>query len=268
MYALDRRHGQEPARVRRNEAGFAYPIRRTRQGGYTIRSGEMLRVCMNSDFFIEEADTWRDDAWRIIRERSDVKFFLLTRRVQRVGDCLPPDWGNGWENVFLNVSCENQARVEHSVPILQRLPFRHKGIMAAPLIGPVDLDPWLAGGAIEQVIAGGENYAGARPCHFDWVRAIRAACEKHAVSFCFIETGTHFLKDGRSYYLPGKRLQSEMAWKSGLSYGGRPLRFQLVDRLGFELREEELHRPRFGEGCVRCGTRPICNGADANGNCA
>lgn len=49
----------------------------------------MLWVCMTSDFFLPEADPWRDDAWDMIRMRPDVIFFLLTKRPQRVSACLP-----------------------------------------------------------------------------------------------------------------------------------------------------------------------------------
>lgn len=34
----------------------------------------MLRVCMTSDFFLEEADPWREEAWEIISRRPDVKY--------------------------------------------------------------------------------------------------------------------------------------------------------------------------------------------------
>ena len=49
------------------------------------------RVCMTSDFFLEEADPWRAEVWDIMRQRSDVVFFLLTKRPQRVRECLPPE---------------------------------------------------------------------------------------------------------------------------------------------------------------------------------
>lgn len=52
-------------------------------------------------FLLEEADKWREEVWDIIKQRSDVKFYLLTKRPERVHKCLPSDWGNGWENVFL-----------------------------------------------------------------------------------------------------------------------------------------------------------------------
>ena len=96
----------------------------------------MLRVCMTSDFFLEQADPWRDEAWDIIRQRPDVKFFLLTKRPQRAADHLPHDWGEGWENVMFNVTCENQRRADERIPILPELPFKHMGILCAPFFGP------------------------------------------------------------------------------------------------------------------------------------
>ena len=71
----------------------------------------------------------------IIKKRPDVKFFLLTKRPERVAEHLPSDWGDGWENVMFNVTCENQRRADERIPILLKLPFKHKGIMCAPFIG-------------------------------------------------------------------------------------------------------------------------------------
>ena len=71
---------------------------------------------MTSDFFLEEADAWRPAAWEIIAKRPDVIFFLLTKRPERVLQCLPPNWGTGWEHVFFNVTIENQQRVDERVP--------------------------------------------------------------------------------------------------------------------------------------------------------
>lgn len=87
----DARRGKNGADIYRTKAGFRYPLSRDRNGQYKVKSGEMLRVCMNSDFFLEEADPWRDEAWDIIHQRPDVKFFLLTKRPERVAACLPRD---------------------------------------------------------------------------------------------------------------------------------------------------------------------------------
>lgn len=66
--------------------------------------------------------------------------FLLTKRPERVEKCLPYNWGDGWEHIFFNVTCENQRRADERIPILHSLPFKHKGIMTAPLLGPIEIE--------------------------------------------------------------------------------------------------------------------------------
>jgi len=259
MYYLDAQRDRDGARIYRT-ANFDYPLRRTKTGAYQIRSGEMLRVCMTSDFFLEEADPWRSEAWDVIRTRPDVKFFLLTKRPQRIAAHLPPDWGDGWPNVFMNVTCENQRRADERIPILLALPFAHKGVMCAPMIGPVEIGGYLDSRQIEQVTCGGENYGGERPCRYEWVKALSEECRIRNVAFSFIETGTCFIKDGRMYRLPGKRLQSVMAYKAGLNTLGEAHPYMLTDPLGNVLRTEELYQPSWGVPCQRCGSRLVCNG--------
>lgn len=266
MYYLDRMRNADGRLVYKTN-NFDYPLQRRRCGGYKIQSGELIRVCMTSDFFLDEADKWRPEAWRIMKERSDVIFFLLTKRPERVAECLPPDWGDGWENIFFNVTCENQKRADERIPILIDLPFKHKGVMTAPLIGSIEMSEYLATGQIEQVIAGGENYDGARPCDFDWIKSLSSQCRHYDISFCFIETGTIFIKDKCIYHLPNKRIQSEMALKAGVNHSGKAIHFNLHDNLGFQIEEEYLYKPRFLESCQKCGSRPICNGCSECGKC-
>ena len=73
---------------------------------------------MTSDFFLEEADVWRTQTWDIMRIRSDVKFFLLTKRPERILSCLPSDWGDGWGNIMINITVENQKRADKRIPHL------------------------------------------------------------------------------------------------------------------------------------------------------
>lgn len=267
MYFLDRKRGMDGSRVFRTQSGFSYPLQKGRDGRYKIRSGELIRVCMSSDFFLDDADAWRKEAWRIIKARSDVKFFLLTKRPERVREALPSDWGDGWENVFFNVTCENQQRADERIPLLLELPFKHKGIMTAPLIGSIEIGKYLATGQIEQVIAGGENYDGARPCDFDWVKSLSEQCRTHDVTFCFIETGTEFIKDGKHYRIPSKRIQSEMAYKAGVNHIGRPMQFVLRNSYGRILEPEQLYKPFYRASCDKCGSRLICNGCSNCGRC-
>lgn len=124
MYAMDRAHELDGSVVRRNKTTFDYPLQRRRDGSYRVRTGELIRICMTSDFLVEQADPWRDEAWEIIHGRPDVRFFILTKRPERFRSCLPPDWGDGWPNVMLNVTCENQRRAdEHTASATS--PCRH-----------------------------------------------------------------------------------------------------------------------------------------------
>jgi len=261
MYFLDKSRGKNGAEIYRT-GNFKYPLSEA-----NVKSGELIRVCMTSDFFLEEADEWRQEAWDIMRRRSDVKFFLLTKRPERVLSCLPDDWGDGWPNIFFNVTAENQKRADERIPLLLNLPFQHKGVMCAPFIGKVDIEPYLLDGQIEQVICGGENYDGARPCDHEWVKCLYDACVRHDVTFAFIETGTHFIKDGKHYRIPGKALQTKQAFRSGLQYQGKPIVFELYDTFGNLLKEEDLYVPQYRKICEECGSRLICNGCSNCGQC-
>ncbi len=266
MYFLDQLRGQEGSHIYRTD-NFDYPLQKTRTGEYRVKPGELIRVCMTSDFFLPEADKWREEAWNIMYQRPDVIFFLLTKRPERIEGHLPADWGDGWENIWLNVTCENQAMADKRMPILMDIPAKHKGVMCAPFIGPVSLRPYLATGQIEQVICGGENYAGARPCHYEWVTALHDECLAQQVPFSFIETGTYFVKDGRHYHLKNKSLQSQQAYAAGLNFGAQPA-FHLHTPLGFPLAAEETYHPVYdGPNCRQCGSRRICNGCSHCGKC-
>jgi len=267
MYFLDRVRNKNGADIFKTKSGFTYPLQKDRTGAYTIKSGELIRVCMSSDFFLEEADEWRNEAWEIMKKRSDVKFFLLTKRPERVAQSLPKDWGYGWDNIFFNVTCENQRRADERIPILLELPFKHKGIMTAPLIGQISIEQYLESGQIEQVIAGGENYDGARSCNFDWIKSLRKQCEKHNVTFCFIETGTNFIKDGKTYRIPKKMVQSEMAFKSAINFRGKTIEFHLRDQRGLTIDKNKLYRPQYRPQCEKCGAKLICNGCSNCGRC-
>ena len=266
MYYLDDMRDKDGAEVYLT-SNARYPLSKDRKGRYKIQSGEKISVCMTSDFFLEEADQWRGEAWDIMRIRSDVIFILVTKRPERIPECLPADWGDGWENIFLNVTTENQKRADERIPLLLELPFKHKGVYVAPILGPVILGKYLDSGQIEQVVCGGENYGGRRPCNFDWVKSLRAECEARDITFCFMETGTVFIKDGKKYTLNGKRLQTSQALKSGMNYQGKPMEFILVDSWGLPVPEDMLYVKHYRDNCRECAMKLICNGCSDCGKC-
>ena len=213
VYRRDESIGKDASQVYKTKS-FYLPVLRDRTGAYKVPSGETVYTCFSSDFFLEEADPWREEAWRIIRERSDLFFFMVTKRIHRAADCLPEDWGSGWENVAINVTVENQAMAEFRMPFMAELPIRHKGIACEPLLERIDLSPWLGCG-IEVVGVGGESGPEARICDYDWVLDLKRQCTDAGVRFTYHQTGARLRKDGRLYVIP-RRLQHEQAGKAGL----------------------------------------------------
>lgn len=217
-YFLDKRYGRDTNTVTLNKSNFDFPIKRDRAGHYKLPSGVFVRVCMTSDFFLEEADTWRNEAWNFIRQRPDVTFSLLTKRADRIIDHLPHDWGKGWNHVHFAVSAENQRRVDERIPHLLKVPSKHKWVSIKPFIGEVYLSEYLSTGEIETVLAGGENYLGSRPLHYDWVKSLSDQCRNANVRLIFGQTGNIFIKDGKEYKIRNRTEQMIQALKSGLHY--------------------------------------------------
>jgi len=265
MYALDAKRGIEDSDTVKRTNNFDYPLKKNRQKEYKIEPGERIRVNMTSDTFIEEADEWRDEMWDIIKQRPDVVFWLLTKRPERILGHLPSDWGNGYENVMLNITCENQMMFNQRWPIFKTVPAKHKGLCLAPLIGPVDIEPALNSGQMDEIVCGGENYDNPRVCHYDWVKHLADECRLHRTNFCFYETGTNFIYDNKQYFLPKKADQSFYAYMLNLNQVYYPLRFKLhmPDGSPIPVREKMYNQNH----CAFCSNRIVCNGCSNCGNC-
>lgn len=215
VYRIDAKHGKESSAVTLN-SDFLLPLRRTRNA-WKIESGETVYTCFSSDFLIEDADEWRPDVWRMMKEREDLHFVFFTKRIERLAAVLPNDWGDGYPNVTVGCTCENQARADQRLPIFLSLPICRRMIVCEPLLDEIDLSAYLDRRKISEVVAGGESGEGARVCDFDWVLGIRRACEHAGVPFAFHQTGAKFRRDGKIYNVPRQR-QHEQAKKSNLDW--------------------------------------------------
>ena len=111
MFRRDALYGLDSETVKKT-ASFRAAVQRKRDGSYKTESGESIYLCMTSDFFIEEADPWREEIWEMVRERRDLSFTIITKRIERFSVGLPSDWGAGWEHVTLCATCENQETAE------------------------------------------------------------------------------------------------------------------------------------------------------------
>lgn len=193
---------------------FYAPIARKKNGEYKMKPG-LVYLGFSTDFLLPDADGWRMECWDMIKERSDCTFLFLTKRIQRFLDCIPADWGKGYDNVIVGCTVENQQRAEERLSLFSRLPIPHKNIICQPMISPLHLEPYLGG--IELVVVGGESDKNARPLHYDWVLDVRQQCVRNAVAFEFRQCGTHFVKDGKAYTLQVRDLMSQ-ARKANINY--------------------------------------------------
>lgn len=217
VYRQDAQHDKDSREVRRT-AAFDLPVRRSRDGRFKVPAGEMVYTCFTSDFLLEEADPWRAAAWEMMRLRSDLRFLFFTKRIDRLAQVLPPDWGAGYENVVVGCTVENQRMADYRLPLFLHAPLRHRIIVCAPLLGPLDLASYLTP-QVEEVSAGGESGPEARICDFDWIRALSGQCAARGIPFCFHQTGARLLKDGRIYRIR-RACQHAQARKAGVDYPG------------------------------------------------
>jgi protein gp37 len=187
---FSKRYGQNNV-LKTNE--FDKPIAKTKKGTPKILPGKIVATCFASDFFIDEADEWRTDAWAMIKQRPDLDFLILTKRIDRFTISLPNDWGDGYDNVNIGCTVENQESADYRLPLFLSYPIKRRFIAAAPLLGALDLSAYLDG--VEHVTVGGETGREARMCKYDWVLAIREQCIKAGISFWFKNTGSLFNYD-------------------------------------------------------------------------
>lgn len=214
MYRRDAEFGKDSSLVTKTST-FRLPVQKKRDHTYKLQEAGYVYTCMTSDFFVEEADDWRAEAWRMIKERSDLRFFIITKRIDRFSVGLPEDWGEGYDNVTICSTCENQQTADARLPIFLSLPIKHREIIHEPMLEEIHIEPYLESGKISGVVCGGESGDNARICCYDWILSTREQCIRYHVPFHFKQTGAKFKKDGKIYLIP-RRLQMAQAKKANI----------------------------------------------------
>lgn len=123
---------------------FFKPVEKMKNGNYKMKSC-LVYLGFSTDFLIEEADEWRQICWEMIKERSDCTFIFLTKRIDRFLKCIPDDWNDGYDNVVVCCTVEDQKNVDYKLSIFSKLPIKHKIITAQPLLERVDMEKYLDG---------------------------------------------------------------------------------------------------------------------------
>ena len=199
MYRDKRKYGQNPAKVIRSaKATFEAPLKKLK--------GPLVFVCSWSDFFIEQADEWREEAWDVIRNTPHLIFQILTKRPHLIHDRLPDDWGDGWPNVWLGVTVEDRDAKWRACE-LRDIPAYLRFISHEPMLEPINMKyrpdfKW--------VITGGESgYRDQwRPAQVEWFRKVRDNCLLQGVAYFHKQNGGNRMIGGAF----GGRKYDQMTW--------------------------------------------------------
>ena len=207
---LDKRYKRDFNVVRRtSDATFYAPLK--------WKEPQLVFTCSLSDFFHNDADKWREEAWDIMRRTPHLTYQVLTKRAPRM-----LDWSktHGWlDNVWAGVTVETQEWV-HRLDVLAKVPAKVRFVSCEPLLGPLSIAKYLQcsmcgnkahfgsqncpqcqrtwteqeqrrGYKLDWVIVGGES--GYNPRKFDlaWAASIVDQCKDAGVPVFVKQLGTN-----------------------------------------------------------------------------
>lgn len=181
----------------------------------TIDGQRHLVFCASMADVFEDRDDHNEDRarlWGLIDETPHLTWQLLTKRPENVMAMVPFRWFHGGfpSNVWIGTTVEDRERAEERIPHLLAIPAAVRFLSCEPLLGPVDLRPWLrrisdqatteyewdTSHRIDWVIVGGESGAGHRSLDLDAARAIRDECHRWDVPFFFKQVGGRYPTSG------------------------------------------------------------------------
>jgi protein gp37 len=171
-----------------------------------LKGPSKIFTCSLTDFFHEAIDSYRMEAWDIIRQCPQHIFQILTKRPHRITDHLPPYWDEIRNRVWLGTSVGSQASIERVSDLVCPIGPGIKFLSLEPLHGRIEL-PFAQlvdmghtiGDLIDWVIVGGEsgNETGKyryRPCELEWIEKIVNDCMEHEIPVFVKQMGTHLAK--------------------------------------------------------------------------
>ena len=191
VFNMDKRYGRDTNIIEKGKTTYKLKDK-------DCPPGTLVKLCFSSDFFLEEADEWREGCWDAIRSHPDCTFVLTTKRPERILQSLPADWGDGWDNVHMSISIENQEMADKRLPYFLDVPMAHHEVFCSPLIGPMTLGEYLDTGLIQCVNVGGEMAPKnlVRPLQWEWVRDLFLEAKERDIEFYFHQSGSALMRDG------------------------------------------------------------------------
>jgi protein gp37 len=151
-------------------------------------------VGTRTDYFHSMADPWRPETFCYFRQRPHLYFIIPTKRPERIAQCLPYDWGEGYPNVALGITAQNQEWYNRRWPYLRDVQARYKFIAYEPAMSRLVLsNDFLQLGRSGWVIVGGLtgrklNGSGGNLCE-EFALSVFDQCQDANVPFWFTRWG-------------------------------------------------------------------------------
>lgn len=163
---------------------------KSRQFFRSHRRRQRIFCASLADVFDNQApQAWRNDLFTLICSTPSLDWLLLTKRPQNICKMLPADWGDGYHNVWLGTTAEDQARYDQRWSHLAAVPAAVRFVSYEPAIGPLRLAA--AGMQPDWLICGGESGGNARDMSPTWAREIADDCAVRGVAFFFKQWGRY-----------------------------------------------------------------------------
>jgi protein gp37 len=184
-------------RRRTTDAYWKTPMRWNAQASaFQAKNGRRQRVFCASlaDIFDNQVDpVWRSDLFNLVRACDQLDWQLLTKRPQNIRKMLPPDWGDGYPNVWLGTTAEDAGAYQQRVSHLLKVPAAIHFVSYEPAIGP--LGPLEIDGLYpDWLIIGGESGVRSDLIRFtdpSWARDAIARCRRLGVAPFLKQWGTY-----------------------------------------------------------------------------
>lgn len=187
-----------PLNVVRTKTVFNLPLK--------LREPSKIFTSSLTDFFHEEIDSYRNEAWDIIRKCPQHTFQILTKRPERINDHLPPFWDEIRGRIWLGTSIGSQKSIQRLFDLISPIRTGIKFLSIEPMHAEVQLPlhDFVDMGhkvkdLIDWVIIGGEsgNDTGKyryRPCELKWIENLVNDCRSEGIAVFVKQLGTHLSK--------------------------------------------------------------------------
>jgi protein gp37 len=150
--------------------------------------GYPYKIFTNSlaDFFDNQAEPdWRHEAWAVIRSTPHLQWLILTKRPQNIAKMLPGDWDDGYPNVWLGTTAENQEEYDRRRMHLFSNKARVHFFSVEPMQSPIIRDIANERGKTVWYICGGESGPNRRPFEIEWAESLWKSCAETQTAFFF-----------------------------------------------------------------------------------